>query len=101
MLSDIKRLFKHTSIYGLGDILGRSISFILIPLYTHHLSKIDYGVMSLAYVFIGFVNVLYIMGLNTAFIRFFTDEKEREERERREERKVPRQCTLLKKSVAG
>ena len=38
--------------------------------------------MSLAYVFIGFVNVLYIMGLNTAFIRFFTDEKEREEREK-------------------
>lgn len=37
--------------------------------------------MSLAYVFIGFVNVLYIMGLNTAFIRFFTAEKERTGRE--------------------
>ena len=46
MFSEIKRLFKHTSIYGLGDIVGRSISFILIPLYTHYLSKAEYGVMA-------------------------------------------------------
>jgi len=80
MVSDIKRLFRHTSIYGFGDIVGRSISFLLVPLYTNALAKDEYGVMSLAYVFIGFVNVLYIMGLNTAFIRFFTTEKENEER---------------------
>ena len=80
MFTDIKRLFRHTSIYGLGDIAGRSISFLLIPLYTHYLQETEYGIMALAYVFIGFVNVLYIMGLNTAFIRFFTAEKESEER---------------------
>ncbi|UCE18752.1 MAG: flippase [Gemmatimonadota bacterium] len=80
MFSELKRLLKHTSIYGLGDIVGRSISFILIPLYTHHLSTAEYGVMALAYVFIGFVNVLYIMGLNTAFLRFFVAERDKEGR---------------------
>lgn len=80
MFPEIKRLFKHTSIYGLGDIVGRSMAFVLIPLYTHYLSRAEYGVMALAYVFIGFVNVLYIMGLNTAFLRFFVAEKQREGR---------------------
>jgi len=80
MFTEIRRLFTHTTIYGLGDIIGRSISFFLIPLYTHYLSQAEYGLMSLAYVFIGFVNVLYTLGLNTAFLRFFIAEKDGEER---------------------
>ena len=80
MFSEIKRLFRHMSIYGLGDIMGRSISFLLIPLYTNYLSRSEYGIMALVYVFIGFINVLYFMGLNTAFLRFFIAEKNGEGR---------------------
>lgn len=82
MFAEIRRLFTHTTIYGLGDIIGRSISFLLIPLYTHTLSQAEYGLMSLVYVFIGFVNVLYALGLNTAFLRFFIAEKDGEERKK-------------------
>ena len=63
MLFDrIKSLFKHTAIYGIGDLLGRSVSFFLLPLYARMLSTGDNGVRSLAFVFIGFSTIFYSLG---------------------------------------
>lgn len=74
---NIKRLFRHSAIYGIGDALGRTIGLVLIPLYTRCLTPEEYGLMSLAYVFIAFTAVFYTLGLNPAFIRFFLGVREK------------------------
>ncbi len=43
MLSALRQLFTQSVIYGLGSVAGSMVSFLLIPLYTHHLSPAEYG----------------------------------------------------------
>ena len=38
---------KHALIYGLGIVLSRAVSFIMLPIYTRYLTPSDYGVMEL------------------------------------------------------
>lgn len=71
MLQSLKRLTKHSAIYGLSDVLGRSLSFLLVPVYTHVLSTETYGSVALIYSFIGLMNVLFIYGMDSAFLRFY------------------------------
>ena len=39
----LKRLGKHSVIYGLGGLVSRVLAVLLLPLYTHYLSTSDYG----------------------------------------------------------
>lgn len=43
MLSALRQLLDQSVIYGLGSVAGSMVSFLLIPLYTHHLSPAEYG----------------------------------------------------------
>ncbi len=43
MLSALRQLLTQSVIYGLGSVAGSMVSFLLIPLYTHHLSPAQYG----------------------------------------------------------
>jgi O-antigen/teichoic acid export membrane protein len=40
-------LFKHSGIYGLGYVLSRLTSFLLLPVYTRFLSPADYGCIAI------------------------------------------------------
>ncbi len=72
MFAEIKRLSTHISVYGITNILSRSLSFILLPIHTRILeSTAEYGVAIIIFAFIGFVNVLYLHGIDTAFLRFY------------------------------
>lgn len=72
MVSRIKSLAQHTVIYGMGDLLGRAISVLLVPVYARHLASADNGILSLAFAFIGFSAVVYSLGLNPALIRLLS-----------------------------
>lgn len=76
MTSDIKRLGKHTLVYGVGYVLTRMIPFFLLPFYTHYISLSDYGVIQLIYAAIGFMNIIYHYGLDSAFLRFFSKQSD-------------------------
>ena len=39
----LKRLGKHSVIYGLGGLVSRILAVLLLPLYTRYLSPSDYG----------------------------------------------------------
>ena len=71
----IKALGRQSLIYGFGHILTRTITFLLLPLYTHVFSQEEYGVISLAYAFIGFAMILYKYGMDTALMKFSTQQK--------------------------
>lgn len=71
-MSNLKKLAGQTAIYGLSSILGRSINFLLIILYTSYLSKADLGAYSSIYALIGFLNIVFTYGMETSFFRFST-----------------------------
>lgn len=71
-MSQLKKLAGQTAIYGLSSILGRSINFLLIIVYTAYLSKADLGAFTGIYALIGFLNIVFTYGMETAFFRFST-----------------------------
>ncbi|MBN1480826.1 polysaccharide biosynthesis C-terminal domain-containing protein [candidate division KSB1 bacterium] len=67
----IKRLFQHSAVYGIGHILNRLITFLLIPLYSNIFSTDLLGVYTLVFSYIVILTVIYSYGLDTAFFRFY------------------------------
>jgi len=70
----IRELFRHTIVYGLGDMSRRLVGFVLIPIYTGYLLPAEYGEFQLSMMFISFASLVYMLGINTAFFRFYLDE---------------------------
>src|SRR5690606_31345222 len=58
--------------YGISSILGKTINFLLIPIYTAYLPKEDVGAFTVIYAFIAFFNIIFTYGMETAFFRFST-----------------------------
>lgn len=71
MFASIKRLTSHSAVYGISTILGRAISFLLLPLYTHYLSQEAYGVVSLVLAYLGIMTIISTYGVDAAFLRYY------------------------------
>ncbi|MFQ5675700.1 MAG: lipopolysaccharide biosynthesis protein, partial [bacterium] len=71
MLESLKRLTKHSAIYGLGNIITRMDTFLLLPLHTNKLSADDFGVSAILFMFIAIMTILYTYGIDAAFLRYF------------------------------
>jgi len=82
MFSQIRRLLKHSAVYGMGHILNRAVSFLLLPYLTHSLTPDQYGAVTLLYMFIAISLVLYVYGFDITFLRYYileTNEDRRKE----------------------
>jgi len=73
-----KNLFKQTAIYGLATVLPRMFSFLLVPLYTDLLPKEEYGKVTIIFAYMIFFNVILAYGMETAFFRFYNNEKNKQ-----------------------
>lgn len=71
MLEELKKLLKHSSIYGFGSILGKAVGFFMIPIYTHYLTPLDYGVFELLDLTVTILGILVGMGIGSAILRFY------------------------------
>lgn len=71
-MSQLKKLAGQTAIYGISSILGKTVNFLLIPIYTSYLPKEEVGAFTVIYAFIAFFNVVFTFGMETAFFRFST-----------------------------
>jgi O-antigen/teichoic acid export membrane protein len=69
MLRELRGLAKETAIYGLSTVLGRMLSFLLTPLFTHLLIPAESGVVQTVYACVGFFAVVYGLGLDVAYLR--------------------------------
>lgn len=69
-MNPIKKLAGQTVIYGLSSIIGRFLTFLLVPLYTRVLLPEEYGVVTDWYSVVGFLLVILPYGMETAFFRF-------------------------------
>lgn len=70
MLDKIKSLGADTAIYGVSTIVGRFLSFLLVPLYTNVLSTSQYGIVATVYSYIAFMNIIYIYGMESAYFKY-------------------------------
>ncbi|KAF0152658.1 MAG: polysaccharide biosynthesis protein [Ignavibacteria bacterium] len=77
MLEKIKELTKDTAIYGISTILGRFLGFILTPFYTHVLpDQGEMGIYNNYYAAIAFLNVVFIYGMDAAFMKYASQNPE-------------------------
>lgn len=69
--SEIKFLLTHSSIYGLGTMISRVTSLLLLPLYTRYLTPSDYGVLSTIEITSGLIGIVVTIGIALGLSRFF------------------------------
>jgi len=74
--SHVKELFSQTAVYGIGIMLNKILSFLLIPVYTFYFSPSDLGLYNLVQSLWLFIILIYVYGMETSFIKFFIDAKE-------------------------
>jgi O-antigen/teichoic acid export membrane protein len=74
--AQLKRLAKHSAIYGLGGLVSRILAVLLLPLYTRYLSPSDYGKVETLIALTTVAGIVLRMGLHSAFFRFYFDSAE-------------------------
>jgi O-antigen/teichoic acid export membrane protein len=71
--TEIGTALRHTLVYGIGGILLKVISFIMLPVYTHFLTPRDYGVLEILDLSMTLVAMFLNMGMTAAFLRFYNN----------------------------
>ena len=69
----LKRLGKHSAIYGLGGLVSRILAVLLLPLYTRYLSTSDYGQIETLIALVTVLTIVLQFGISSAFFRFYFD----------------------------
>ncbi len=72
MKSRILTLAGDTLVYGIFIIVGRFLTFMLTPFYTNFLSVEEVGDVGNFFSLIAFMNVIYSVGMDTAYFRFYS-----------------------------
>ena len=75
-----KKIISHASIYMFGDILRRSVSLIMLPIYTRYLTPEDYGVVELLSMIIDFASIIFGAQVGQAIFRYYCTARSEEEK---------------------
>src|SRR3954451_14613763 len=78
--AQVKRLGKHTAIYGLGGLVSRILAVLLLPLYTHYLGPRGFGKIETVVALTTVLVIVLRFGISSAFFRFYFDTKDEEQR---------------------
>jgi O-antigen/teichoic acid export membrane protein len=71
--SPFRDLVRHTLVYGSGYVAMAAVSFVLVPIYTRHMSPSEYGLLGLMLVLYGLMSAVYDLGFTNSVGRFFFD----------------------------
>lgn len=72
-MKQLKELFSDTLIYGVSSVFTRFISYLLVPFYTGVFDTDEYGIISLIFVLMAFLNVVLTYGMESTYFRFAKD----------------------------
>src|SRR5579875_1325617 len=70
---ELKRLGRHSAVYGLGGIVSRVLAVVLLPLYTAYLPTSAYGQVEIVTSLTAVLSILLQLGISNAFFRFSFD----------------------------
>jgi O-antigen/teichoic acid export membrane protein len=76
LVAQIKRLAKHSAIYGVGGILSRILAVLLLPLYTSYLGTRGFGKIEIVTTLNTVLVIVLGAGTSSAFFRFYFDSKD-------------------------
>src|SRR5262245_45307020 len=82
MREALKRLTAESLVYGLGQVSGRAVQLLMVPILTRVLTRGVYGVGDLVLAYAQFAVVFLVFGMDGALVRFFYQEESREARRR-------------------
>ena len=68
---EMRHVGKHALIYGLGIVLSRAVSFIMLPIYTRYLTPSDYGVMELISMTLDVISMIAGAQLAVGIFRYY------------------------------
>jgi O-antigen/teichoic acid export membrane protein len=72
----LRRLARHSAIYGLGGLVSRVIAVLLLPLYTAYLEPADLGAVGVVIALSAVAVTVLRGGISSAFFRFWFDSPE-------------------------
>jgi O-antigen/teichoic acid export membrane protein len=73
---ELRRLARHSAVYGLGGLVSRILATLLLPLYTSYLPPDAYGRVEALTATTAVLAIVLQMGISTAFFRFYFDAEE-------------------------
>jgi O-antigen/teichoic acid export membrane protein len=73
-LAGIRQLANQTIWYGLSNIVGRFINYLLTPILTFIYASADYGDISILFATAAFLNIVFTYGMETSYFRFTQQE---------------------------
>src|SRR5215213_2041646 len=73
LAAQMKRLGRHSAVYGLGGIVSRVLAVFLLPLYTRFLDTEDLGAVGLIVALSAVLVTILRLGISSAFFRFYFD----------------------------
>ena len=71
MSTNKSNIVSHSSIYMIGTILKRSVSLIMLPIYTRYLTPADYGVVELLSMLLDFTAIIFSARVGQAVFRYY------------------------------
>ena len=75
MIDKIKRIFLDGGIYGIAQLAGKLINFLLIPFLSFTMQRSQFGVYTDLFTWVAFLMIVLTFGTETALFRFSqTDE---------------------------
>src|ERR1700730_7527367 len=82
MWQELKKLLRHTAVYGAGSLLTKLVGFLLIPFYTHYLRPSAYGTLELLDLTLSLVALLVNVWVTIPLVRFYYDFSDVEEKKK-------------------
>jgi O-antigen/teichoic acid export membrane protein len=81
MLAYLKRLAATGAAYTASSVIAKLIAVALLPLYTRHLTRADYGAAEVLFATVVALSILVRLGIIEALLRFYFQYEDRRERD--------------------
>lgn len=72
-MKKLRELLSDTLIYGISSVLARFVGYLLVPLHTDAFAPSQYGIVSLVFAGLAFLNVIFTFGMESAYLRYAKD----------------------------
>ncbi len=81
-MASLKKLLSDSVVYGLSSIVGRFLNYLLVPVYTYHISAASggYGVVTNVYAYTALLLVILTFGMETTYF-YFANKSDSDERQ--------------------
>lgn len=68
---EIGTAVRHAFVYGIGGMLTKAVSFLMLPFYTHYLTPYDYGILEIIDLSMTCLAMFLNMGITAAVLRYY------------------------------